>query len=201
MKRFVDIIALPAVILLILPCAEAAIPQAERDALIAIYDSTGGPGWGNSTNWLGGPGTECTWFGVACSGGDANVIELHLGGNNLNGVLPPEIQDLTELEGLFMPWNQLIGGIPPEIGTLEMLHTLDLPGNRLSGSIPPDLGSIGVLQWINLAQNRLSGSIPPELGYIVEPRVVREQPKPPHGCHSNRVRKSDQLGGDSSLGQ
>ena len=43
-----------------------AIPTAERNALIAIYNAAGGPGWNDTTNWLGPPGSECTWAGVGC---------------------------------------------------------------------------------------------------------------------------------------
>jgi hypothetical protein len=35
--------------------ALAAIPQSEREVLIAIYSSLGGDGWGNKTGWLGPP--------------------------------------------------------------------------------------------------------------------------------------------------
>jgi hypothetical protein len=34
------------------------IPDQERQALIALYNSTNGASWTNSENWLGAPGTE-----------------------------------------------------------------------------------------------------------------------------------------------
>ncbi|MER2529260.1 MAG: hypothetical protein ABTR07_15155 [Candidatus Competibacter denitrificans] len=46
--------------------ASAAIPLAERDALIALYNSTDGDNWTIKTNWNGAAGTECTWAGVTC---------------------------------------------------------------------------------------------------------------------------------------
>ncbi len=33
--------------------ANAQIPTVERDALIALYNSTDGANWTNNTNWLG----------------------------------------------------------------------------------------------------------------------------------------------------
>ena len=48
--------ALLALFVLAPGTAAAAIPQAERDALIDLYDSTGGPAWTDSAGWLGAPG-------------------------------------------------------------------------------------------------------------------------------------------------
>ena len=44
----------------------AQIPQIERDALIALYNSTDGANWTDNMGWLGEAGTECSWFGVRC---------------------------------------------------------------------------------------------------------------------------------------
>ncbi len=59
------------VVLALIPVsfAQAQIPTAERDALIALYNSTDGANWSNNNNWLGAVDTECTWSGVTCGGG------------------------------------------------------------------------------------------------------------------------------------
>ena len=44
----------------------AQVPQIERDALVALYNSTDGANWTDNTGWLGEAGTECSWFGVRC---------------------------------------------------------------------------------------------------------------------------------------
>jgi Leucine-rich repeat (LRR) protein len=144
--------------------SEAVIPTSERNALIALYDNTGGPGWNDSTNWLGAAGTECTWFGVVCSGGDAHVVELNLAGNHLVGTIPPQVGDLTELDRLSFSFNELTGTIPPEIGSLSLLVRLGLSNNQLFGPIPPELGSLAALERIWLNHNQLSGSIPTSFG-------------------------------------
>ena len=59
---------IPVLFALAASVAEAAIPAAERQVLIAIYNGTNGGTWTNSTNWNSGGGTECTWFGVTCDG-------------------------------------------------------------------------------------------------------------------------------------
>ena len=45
-----------AAILVLIPVsyANAQIPTAERDALIALYNSTDGANWSNNSNWLPG---------------------------------------------------------------------------------------------------------------------------------------------------
>lgn len=59
-----------ATVMVLIPMgyADAQIPPIERDALIALYDSTDGANWSDNSNWLGAVGTECTWSGVTCTG-------------------------------------------------------------------------------------------------------------------------------------
>jgi hypothetical protein len=90
---------LVAVLVLIpMSYADAQIPQVERDALIALYNSTDGANWSDNTNWLGAVGTECTWDGVNCAGG--HVEELGLYNYQLSGVIPPELGNLSSLDRL-----------------------------------------------------------------------------------------------------
>jgi hypothetical protein len=42
----------------------AEFPQIERDALVALYNSTDGANWTDNTGWMGAAGTECLSFGV-----------------------------------------------------------------------------------------------------------------------------------------
>ena len=141
--------------------ATAQIPTVEREALIALYNSTDGANWSNNSNWLGAVGTECTWRGVSCSGG--YVETLTLSSNQLSGSIPAELGNLSSLTYLSMSSNKLSGSIPPELGNLSSLTLLHLGYNQLSGSIPPELGNMSSLGVLWLYQNRLSGSIPPEL--------------------------------------
>ncbi len=144
-----------------------AIPATERDALIALYNAAGGPGWNDSNNWLDPPGSECTWTGVGCDPGENNVTALFLGGQNMVGFIPPEMEDLTELDALALENNQgLEGGIPSELGSLSMLTWLDLNNCQLGGSIPTELADLSNLSFLGLAENRLTGPIPPEFGSL-----------------------------------
>jgi len=155
-----------AAILVLIPMsyADAQIPADEREALIALYNSTDGVNWSNNTNWLGAVDTECTWYGVACAGGHVKLLILPT--NQLSGSIPPQLEDLSSLERLYLNSNQLSGGIPPELGDLSNLQQLLLDSNQLSGSIPPQLGALSNLTSLYLYSNQLSGGIPPELGNL-----------------------------------
>lgn len=54
--------------------AQAAIPSAEREALITLYNSTNGAKWQNNSGWLGANGTECNWYGVVCDAAESHVF-------------------------------------------------------------------------------------------------------------------------------
>jgi Leucine rich repeat N-terminal domain len=143
--------------------SDAAIPPSERAALIAFYNSTGGPHWTKSTRWLGVAGTECSWFGVECSGAGSTerVISLDLGFNNLAGTIPPQIDSLTKLAFLELVSNALSGPIPAELGKLTNLTALDLGvipaeygklnSNGLTGPIPVELGNLSKLTFLRLS--------------------------------------------------
>ena len=154
----------------------AQIHEQDSLALVAFYNSTGGPNWNNNSNWLTGP--VITWYGVTVEGD--RVIELGSAGNfsfnNLTGHLPTEIGDLTELKKL-VPGNNpgLSGVIPEEIGNLQnlrllgigncsLMKNLSLRENDLTGPIPPEIGNLDSLKFLYLHDNQLTGSIPPELG-------------------------------------
>ncbi len=137
----------------------SCVPSTQRDALIALYNSTGGAGWTDNTGWLNVD--VSTWYGITVTGCD--VTDITLDGNNLIGTLPPEIGDLPMLEGLSLGANQLSGGIPPEIGNLTNLIGLNLSINQLDGSVPPEIGNLVNLEALALANNSLSGFLPIEL--------------------------------------
>jgi ribosomal protein L35AE/L33A len=112
------------------------IPNHECEALVALYLDAGGNDWKSNTNWIV-TNTPCSWYGVACSGG--HVSRLTLYSNNLDGNIPAELGDLSELQRLFLFNNVLSGEIPPELGNLAQLGYLWLHENILCGDIPDDL--------------------------------------------------------------
>ncbi|XP_040952353.1 probable LRR receptor-like serine/threonine-protein kinase IRK [Gossypium hirsutum] len=109
--------------------------------------------WNTSNN----PNTKtspCAWFGIHCNHADSvtkinltgyGVKELDLSTNELYGIIPPQISQLSKLTYLDLSFNQFSGKIPPEISHLVHLQTLHLAGNQLNGSIPREIGQLKFL--------------------------------------------------------
>ncbi len=149
----------------------AAIPTTEREALIALYNSTDGDNWIDNSGWKEGPletdgfgaiGTECNWFGIICYGANEGVLQIDLFNNNLVGPIPSGLKNLTQLETLWLGRNQLSGQIPPPLSELSNLRKIELYSNQLIGQIPPELGNLQNLSDLRLYGNNLSGDIPQE---------------------------------------
>ncbi len=137
--------------------ATAAVPQCQ--ALVALYNSTGGANWTDKVGWLIGNPCAPVWEGLTCTGN--NVIAIDLDGNNLVGTLP-DLTALTSLQELDLAGNALSGSITPTLGALTGLTMIDLSSNDLTGSIPVELGALVNLQELDLASNLLGGTIPAE---------------------------------------
>ena len=145
-------------------CGASQTNAADREVLVALYNSTDGPNWATSTNWLSErPLGE--WYGVTTDE-DGRVTRLVLNENRLSGPIPSELGNLTNLTELWLPDNQLSGSIPTTLGDLAKLEVLELDRNPLSGSIPSELGNLSNLEVLVLYENQLSGPIPSELGRL-----------------------------------
>ncbi len=51
----------------------AALPALQREALVELYNSTDGPGWEVSTNWLTGDPCSTNWALLACDATNSSV--------------------------------------------------------------------------------------------------------------------------------
>ena len=122
--------------------AYSQIPQIEREALIALYNATDGENWTSGWNWNGAAGTECSWYGVTCSGD--NLTGLNLASNNLVGTIPSELGNLTTLTSLDISGNTLSGSIPTELSNLTALTELRLDNNKLVGPLPQWLSDMAI---------------------------------------------------------
>ena len=136
----------------------------DRAALVALYNATSGPNWTINTNWLTTAALS-EWYGVTTDV-DGRVTHVYLAQNELNGELPVELGDLTNLQILYLNQNMLSGAIPVALGKLTNLEQLYLSQNMLSGAIPAALGDLTNLQILYLNQNMLSGAIPVALGKL-----------------------------------
>lgn len=150
----------PGAVLLLLAWsapASAFIPSSEHDALVAIYNATGGPNWTNHTGWNGKPRTECGWFGVTCDAAGDHVIQLSLGSNNLTGALPA-LSGLPALGIVSLSSNQLTA-LPPDLGSLSALAYFYADQNQITGTLP-DLSGLQNLIIFNVGSNQLGGALP-----------------------------------------
>ncbi len=162
MKQRITIILITVIIFQFNEMVEklsAQVPVQDSLALVALYDSTDGANWTDNTRWL--TASVSTWFGVTVSGG--RVTDVSLSSNNLNGHIPQEIGNLTNLNSLVLTGNQLTGGIPDEIYQLTNLFSLRLDSNQLEGSISSDIGNLVNLVSLFLSDNLLTDSIPAEI--------------------------------------
>ncbi len=97
-------------------------------ALVAFYDSLGGPQWINNTNWLCPTEPVSNWYGVTVDNG--NVTQIVLKDNGLDGRLPAAITALQHLEKLEIRRNN-VTGIESLLGMFA-LRTLIISENPIS---------------------------------------------------------------------
>jgi Leucine rich repeat len=121
---------------------DQGVSARERQALVELYQATGGGHWTHHVGWLGPPGTECKWHGVTCG---------------------PRFGDHRSVEELDLPDNHLVDSLPPALGQLTSLEDLDLSEDNLSGSVPSELGGLSRLEWLVIFGNHLSGLLPRKL--------------------------------------
>ncbi|MDR2333611.1 MAG: hypothetical protein LBE61_09025 [Burkholderiaceae bacterium] len=160
--------------------AHAALDPSDKAVLENIYNSTGGPGWSDRTNWMAGDPCANAWYGVTCDASATHVTQIKLNGNNLSGPLPrlsalaslthfeannnsltgtiPSLTGLTQLSEFYAESNQLTGSIP-DLAGLSALRIFDVNRNQLTGPIP-SLAGLGALEVFYANFNRLGGFLP-----------------------------------------
>lgn len=105
----------------------AGLPDIEREALIALYDATGGDDWKISSGWLG-DGPLDRWLRVATDE-DGRVTEVDLSANQLSGEIPSELSNLPNLRLLYISDNDLTGALPQRLTSLAGLETFHFHNN------------------------------------------------------------------------
>ncbi|WP_281324082.1 immunoglobulin domain-containing protein [Flavobacterium sp. IMCC34518] len=144
------------------------IPSSERNALIALYKSTGGDNWKNKTGWdINDPQSDVSkWFGITVSNG--NVVSISLYSNGLIGSIS-DLSALTALKSLHLGDNNFANtAIPSFLSNMTSLEYLYLYSCHFTGNIP-DLSQLANLKILYLGNNDslYSASIPSWLGNLV----------------------------------
>ena len=119
------------------PATGPTSAETDREALVALYNSTNGENWEGTGNWLSDARLD-EWSGVTTDD-DGRVLQLRLSSNNLSGEIPAELGSLSNLRVLTLGLNELSGEIPTELGNLSNLTYLHLNDNELSGCVPSSL--------------------------------------------------------------
>ena len=78
-----------------------------------------------------------------------SVSNLYFWKNGLNGTIPSELGNLSNLTYLHLGSNSLTGTIPSELGNLTKLTAIYLYSNALTGTIPSELDSLTKLTTTN----------------------------------------------------
>ena len=106
----------------------------DRAVLLALYKATNGANWTKKNNWLSNKPLK-EWYGVAT---DANgrVTGLDLVENGLNGAIPLELGNLSNLEKLYLGNNPLSGCFSEALRNVSDndLNRLDLLSCDTTGS-------------------------------------------------------------------
>lgn len=71
-----------------------------------------------------------------------NLTVLCISAANIDGAIPPWIDDLINLVDLDLSFNNLSGEIPKEIAKLTNIQYLDLSNNSLHGELPSGFGNL-----------------------------------------------------------
>ena len=150
------------------PTATATLPPipgsvaADRDALVAFYYSMRGDLWDYNENWLSDrPLNE--WAGVETDG-NGRVTGLDISVAYSDGLLPPEIGQLSALQELYLHNGYVSGPLPQELAQLQNLRSFTLFWAHMTGPFPLVLTEIRSLETLIVPGNYFTGPIPPEIG-------------------------------------
>ncbi|AQS94157.1 hypothetical protein BXQ17_08820 [Polaribacter sp. BM10] len=154
-----------------------SIPDLEREALIALYNSTKGMNWRNDLSssyngvvWETDSSLKRNvgaWFGVTTEviNGQKHVTKVELNSNELDGTIPSVIKNLIQLKELELNSN-FISEIPTEIGELANLEQLTFNNQYNSNiqeyvlnTIPVEINNISSLKRLELSSNQLEGNL------------------------------------------
>ncbi len=143
------------------------VQKGDYDALVALYNATNGSNWTNKSNWLSNNPVS-DWYGIGVLSGRVNFINLD--NNNLEGTIPTQIGNLTDLTILGLNNGKLSGAIPSTVGNLSKLISLGLSGNLLSGNVPDEIAQMENLENLLLFNNQLIGL--PDLSVLKKLQIL-----------------------------
>ncbi|WOH08162.1 hypothetical protein DCAR_0727599 [Daucus carota subsp. sativus] len=111
----------------------------------------------------GDPCVPTPWDWVNCSTSiPPRITKIALSGRNVEGEIPPDLNNMDGLIELWLNGSSFEGPIP-DMTNLINLQILHLENNKLTGPIPSCLGSLPSLKELYVDNNSLTGDIPSTL--------------------------------------
>uniref|UniRef100_A0A0E0G3Z9 non-specific serine/threonine protein kinase n=1 Tax=Oryza nivara TaxID=4536 RepID=A0A0E0G3Z9_ORYNI len=173
-------------------CAAAAaqtqrLPQQEVEALkgiarklnkmdwdFSVDPCTGSKTWVNASDSNSYPKSSYPNFPVSnltcdCSfknNTECHVISLELMRQNLSGVLPEEVVNLTYLTNLSLQGNRISGTVPKELGRMPFLKSIFISANDITGELPSTFSRLTNMTDLDMQGTLMSGPIPPEISLL-----------------------------------
>jgi len=167
------LVGLIPVIMVVAWFSRPRIPAHEKRFLQDLYRTTGGSKWNRNHGWQS---LDNWWWDPSVCYGliyeDGHIVEIDLYKNNLAGLIPRSVGNMSKLEALRLGGNLLSGTIPSEIGLCQKLYILHLPYNKLEGALPNTIGRCRRLEKLILSGNHLSGALPPSFSQLTRLRSV-----------------------------
>ncbi|KAJ0809679.1 putative protein kinase RLK-Pelle-LRR-XI-1 family [Helianthus annuus] len=108
----------------------------------------------------------CNWTGITCNEGGV-VSKISLPNSSISGTLTSfQFSSFPNLTHFDLNNNQVSGVIPSAIRNLSSIVYLDLSSNRLEGEIPHEIGRLTELRYLDLNDNSLTGAIPVQISNL-----------------------------------
>ncbi|XP_055805177.1 probable LRR receptor-like serine/threonine-protein kinase At3g47570 isoform X2 [Solanum dulcamara] len=162
-----------AIVLLLLQqmstCLSIANITTDRTAILALQSqiSLYNPHSVLARNWSTST-PVCSWIGVTCGLRHQRITALNLSSMNLNGMVPPQLGNLSFLISLDIRNNNFHGSLPEELARLRRLKMINAMNNNFTGAIPSFFGLLPNLHSLYLSFNQFSGNIPLSLFNITK---------------------------------
>ncbi|KAG6593625.1 Receptor-like kinase TMK4, partial [Cucurbita argyrosperma subsp. sororia] len=138
------LLSLSTLLLLFLLLSPAAGDDAAIIQKLAAAISPTPSGWSTNTPF-------CEWKEIRCDSSN-RVTSINLASKSLSGVLPSDLNSLSQLTSLSLQRNSFTGPIP-SFANLSFLQSLYLDNNNFSSVPPAAFQGLTSLQILSLSQN------------------------------------------------
>lgn len=142
---------------------KAQVLEQDSLALVALYNSTNGPGWYSHTNWLSSGKPVRMWKGIKVRGN--RVVRIDLGTNKLMGHIPEEFGLLDSLSYLNLSADTILS-LPQSFGNLITLDTLAFFASTID-SLPDTFSNLTDLNLFDFSFTQIR-YLPEQFGNLTQ---------------------------------